>query len=162
MPSLSGTENVVEWIDTIERAGSVAKWSDEDLRKVTRTRIRGEASKFIGHLEIEDIASSWQSLKNLLVDRYGSTGHEELNQYFINTSQQVENIVQEWAQWVGKLSLNSLSDMDLERYLGIEEQTASTSDETDAEESLAKEIEEEHAEEMKRLQKKKERLPLII
>ena len=62
LPFFSGSQNVVDWIDTVERAGSFAKWDDEDLRKVPRPRIRGETSEYIGHLELEDKAATWTTL----------------------------------------------------------------------------------------------------
>ena len=180
LPFFSGSQNVADWIDTVERAGSFAKWNDEDLRKVARLRIRGEASEYIGHLELEDKAATWTALKKSLVDRYGSKGQEQLNQYLLSTSQQGSKTVQEWAQVVRKLSLNSLSDIDREPY--IEAGGIAEADETIAEEgrnsdqgseenrpagsqndsitSVRTKEEQEHLEEMKRLRKRKERLLL--
>ena len=184
LPFFSGTQNIVDWIDTVERAGSFAKWNDDELRRVARLRIRGEASEYIGHLELEDKATTWTSLKKVLKDRYDSKGQEQLNQYLLSTSQQGEKTVQEWAQVVRKLSLKSLSDLDREPNLQNEHHRATvTGDEavddrraecehagesdqsngsqgTSVTDLAMTKAAEEHAEEMKRLRKRKERLLL--
>ena len=185
LPFFSGTQNVVEWIDTVERVSSFGKWNDEELRKVARLKIRGGASEFVSHLELEDKANTWTALKKLLVDRYGSKGQEQLNQYLLSTSQQRDKTVQEWAQVVRKLSLNSLTDLDREPYLEMEQHGTDTANQTVVDErrvdpnndgegigpdasqttsitglAMNKEIQRNHEEEMKKLRKRKERLLL--
>ena len=175
LPHFSGSQNVLDWIDHIERAGAFAKWNDEDVRKVARLRIRGEASEFVRHLELEDKAGTWKSLKKLLTERYESKGQEQLNQYLLSTSQQGGKTVQEWAQVVRKLSLYSLSDLDREPHLETEPTSTSVADDTVGDEGREVDVndgdgagrnsrqpgaDEEHAEEMHRLRKRKERLLL--
>ena len=186
LPFFSGTQNIVDWIDTVERAGSFAKWNDDEIRRVARLRIRGEASEYIGHLELEEKANTWTSLKKVLKDRYDSKGQEQLNQYLLSTSQQGEKTVQEWAQVVRKLSIKSLSDLDREPNLQTERYGATAAGDQAAADDRGADCEragekdqpkgsrdtsvtdlamknaagQEHTEEMNRLRKRKERLLL--